>query len=200
MIDNTKRIRERVFIAKCEDYLSAQADWLLDLFDKIEKKNKENEALKDNSRIQVGWTIFTISEQKDGVHILAPDYNGNPFKDMTDDLTISLWVQLEQNYFLKRVQLEGEKDKVIVAKGTIELDNLYLERAKNYEKGDSGWYIGPVDESINTDELEAYYLYQLLKIRPALIQVLALPKGYIVVFIKDSIEAVLDQKDIDIWK
>ena len=58
----------------------------------------------------------------------------------------------------------------------------------------------PVDETEETDgELEAYYAYQLLKIRPSIIQVLALPYEYLVVFEKDKIKAILDDNDVDVW-
>lgn len=50
------------------------------------------------------------------------------------------------------------------------------------------------------DELEAYYAYQIIKIRPSIIQALTLPSGYMVVFNKDRLEAVLDYNDIDLLK
>ena len=82
----------------------------------------------------------------------------------------------------------------------LQLDEVYLQRARDCDKGDSGWYIDPVDETEETDgELEAYYAYQLLKIRPSIIQVLALPYEYLVVFEKDKIKAILDDNDVDVW-
>jgi hypothetical protein len=57
-----------------------------------------------------------------------------------------------------------------------------------------------VDESIATDELEAYYAYQLIKVRPSIIQTLALPSGYMAVLNKDRVVAILDNNDIDILK
>ncbi|WP_460271745.1 immunity protein Imm33 domain-containing protein, partial [Clostridium sp. CTA-19] len=61
-------------------------------------------------------------------------------------------------------------------------------------------YIGPVDETIATDELEAYYAYQLLKIRPSIIKTLALPSGYMAILEKDELKTVLDENDIDVLK
>lgn len=199
MINITKYIDNKLFIVKIESYLSEQAKSLLQLISRIEV-----EKLKNNSKIQIGWSIFTILEEYDGIHIVAPDYKKNPFKDMTEDLTIPLWVQLEQGQFLKKLNLYGEmisfQDKIIGEKGILELDNIYLERNKEHEKGDSGWYIGSVNESSSSEELEVYYAYQLLKIRPSLIQVLAIPSGHMAVFNKDKIEAILDENDIDIFE
>jgi hypothetical protein len=43
-------------------------------------------------------------------------------------------------------------------------------------------------------------VYQLLKLRPSLLQALAIPRGYLVVFNGDEIEAVLNEEEIDIWE
>ena len=90
------------------------------------------------------------------------------------------------------------RDKVVVAKNILEVDSIYLQRSGGAERGDSGWYIGPVNEEDDTEELEAFYVYQLLKIRPSLIQVLALPYEYMVIFERDQVKAVLNERDEDI--
>ncbi len=43
-------------------------------------------------------------------------------------------------------------------------------------------------------------MHQLLKLRPSLLQALAIPRGYLVVFTGDEIEAILNEEDIDIWQ
>ncbi|URZ04653.1 immunity protein Imm33 domain-containing protein [Clostridium felsineum] len=105
---------------------------------------------------------------------------------------------------LNKLRLDGEKisfqDKVVCAKEVLSVDSIYMERTSERENGDSGWYIEPVDESIANDKLEAYYAYQLLKIRPSIIKTLALPSGYMAVFEKDELKAVLNEKDIDLLK
>ncbi len=199
MISIKKNIGGRLFKVDSEEYLREQAEALLEIIGNIELSK-----LKDKFKVQVGWSIFTIVEDSEGFNVVAPDYNKNPFSESTDDLTISLWVQLEQGILLNKLKLGGEmisfQDKIVCAKGVLAVDDIYLERSKEHEKGDSGWYIGPVDESIATDELEAYYAYQLLKIRPSIIKMLALPSGYMAVLDKDELKAVLDDNDIDILK
>lgn len=66
-------------------------------------------------------------------------------------------------------------------------------------KGHSGWYIGPVEDN-DTTELYALYAYQLLKIKPEIIQVLALPNDFMVVFEGNEIKAVLNENDVDVLK
>ncbi len=199
MISIERNIGVKLFRVNSEEYLREQAEALLEIIGNIESSK-----LKDKFKVQVGWSIFTIVEGSEGFNVVAPDYSRNPFSESTDDLTISLWIQLEQGTLLNKLKLEGEmisfQDKIVCTKGVLSLDNIYLERSKEHEKGDSGWYIGPVDESIATDELEAYYAYQLLKIRPSIIKTLALPSGYMAVLDKDELKAVLDENDMDVLK
>ncbi|WP_460271487.1 immunity protein Imm33 domain-containing protein, partial [Clostridium sp. CTA-19] len=187
MMNIKKNIGGKLFKVTSEEYLSKQADAIIEVIGNIEL-NK----LKDNFKVQVGWSIFKVVEDSEGFNIIAPDYNRNPFTESTDDLTISLWVQLEQSILLNKLNLDGEmisfQDKVVCSKGVLKLDKIYLERSKEHEKYDSGWYIGPVDETIATDELEAYYAYQLLKIRPSIIKTLALPSGYMAILEKDELK------------
>ena len=194
-----KNIGGKNIIATAEEHLSPQIEKLLYLLTKV-----EDNKLVDGFSIQVVWSIFILSKREDGYHIIVSDYTKNPFKDTTEDLTIALWVQLEQVHCLRQLNIEGEmikfNDKIVTAKNALQLDEVYLQRAKDCEKGDSGWYIGSVDETEETEgELEVFYAYQLLKIRPSIIQVLALPYEYLVVFEKDKIKAILGDNDVDVW-
>lgn len=199
MIKVTKNINGKLFNVSVESYLKEQAETLLEVISNIELRK-----LKDNFKVQIGWTIFTLQEVAEEYIILSPDYSKNPQSDRTDDITIALWIQLEQGTLLNKLKLTGElisfQDKIICSKGVLNLDNIYLDRNGSCVKGDSGWYIGPVDEANSNEELEAYYAYQILKIRPSIIQALALPRGYMAVFNKDNLEAILDEDDIDILK
>lgn len=199
MIKVTKNINEYLFIVTVESYLKEQANELLNLLSKIEFS-----ILRDNFTIQVGFSIFKLKKVDEKFIVISPDYSKNPLIDTTEDLTIALWIQLEQGILLNKLNLIGEsisfQDKIICSKGVLKLDDIYLERSGECEKGDSGWYIGPVDEVNDNEELESYYAYQIIKIRPSIIQVLTLPNGYMAVFNKDRLDAVLDYNDIDVLK
>jgi hypothetical protein len=73
-----------------------------------------------------------------------------------------------------------------------------LQRSKAKD-GDSGWYIGFVDSDNTKAPLEAIYAYQLIRQRSSILQVLALPPDYLVVFNHDRIEAILDPNDRNVW-
>ncbi|RNB51995.1 hypothetical protein AAFJ72_16600 [Brevibacillus gelatini] len=203
LCQRTKQISNKIFVVTCREFLAEQADFLLDLFADVEH---ENGPLRNGAKIQVGWTILIVKEREghEGqMEIVAPDYDTNPFTETNRDLSVSLYIQMAQNHCLQTLQLTGEaalfQDKIVVAKGALEEEHVYLQRAEQREAGDSGWYLGPVRGEVDSDGLESYYIFQLLKHRPSLLQALALPRGYIAVFRGDQIEAVLDEHDENVW-
>ncbi|MEK5214199.1 immunity protein Imm33 domain-containing protein [Psychrobacillus sp. FSL H8-0487] len=194
-----KTIMGKNIIVTAEKELEPQIESLFVILEQVDRNN-----LIHGFSIQVGWSVYYLHERETGNFILtSPDYSRNPFEDITEDLTLALWVQLEQGHFLRKINVDGLSikfsDKIILCKGVLELEKIYLQRNGNVEKGDSGWYIGPVEED-NTTELYALYAYQLLKIKPEIIQVLALPNEYMVVFEGNKIKAVLNENDLDVFK
>lgn len=191
-------IGDKILVIVAEKELQFQVENLFHILSKI-----ENIKLVDGFSIRVGWTIFVLSKKEDGYHLLAPDYSKNPFEDTTEDLTIALWIQLEQSHCLRKLNIEGEmikfNDKIVTAKNILQADNIFLQRNSDCEKGDSGWYIGHVNDDEDTQELEAFYAYQLLKIRPSIIKVLVLPYEYMVIFEKLEVKAILNENDVDVW-
>lgn len=199
MIQIKMNINNIGFIARVESYLKEQVTMLFNLI-----KNIELNEFRDNFNIQIGWNIFTLRKIEEGFIILAPDYNKNPTIDKTDDLTLALKIHMEQMQLLNKLNIEGEmisfQDKIVCSKGVLNLNDIYLERRDKCDERDSGWFIGAVNNTEESKELEAYYAYQILKIRPCILKVLTLPKEYIVVYDKDNLEAILNENDIDILK
>lgn len=193
-----KSMKDKAIIMSAEKELEPQIEKLFTIL-----KGIHSEKIIDGFTFQVGWGVYYLHEKENRVFIITtPDYSKDPFEDKTEDLTLALWVQLEQVHFLRKLNISGLSikfnDKVILSKGVLELENIYLQRMGNVEQGDSGWYIGAVEDSDSTD-LYALYAYQLLKLRPEIIQVLALPEDYMVVFENKEIKAVLDENDEDVF-
>jgi hypothetical protein len=185
---------------RCEQRVSLQAKWVLAFLRKFEQ---EGHLLSHGTRIEMGWVILTIAETDGTLVLLGPDFERNPFFDTTDDLTVFLEVQGMQNDILRRLDIEGARasfqDKIVIAKGALDQDRVYLERTPDASKGDSGWYIGPVAVSEEQPQLDAVYVFELLKSRRSLLQVLPLPPGYLVVFNGDQIEAILNKDNVGVW-
>src|SRR5699024_1918299 len=194
-----KTLMDKLIIMTAEKELEPQME---SLFMIIENVNSDE--IIDGLSFQVGWSIYYLKEMEDRQFtVLSPDYSNDPFEGVTEDLTLALWTQLEQVHFLRKLNIEGLSikfsDIIILSKGVLELENIYLQRTGNVEQEDSGWFIGAVEEDDNT-ELYAMYSYQLLKIRPELIQVLALPNDYMVILEGKEIKAVLNENDQDVLK
>jgi hypothetical protein len=91
----------------------------------------------------------------------------------------------------------GAGDRVLVTRDATKWDRIFLERVVGAAEGDSGWYIGTVDES--ESPVEATTVAELLAARPDFERLLALPAGYLVVIDAGGIAALLDAGDQDIW-
>lgn len=194
-----KTLVDKLIIMTAEEELEPQME---NLFMIIENVNSVE--IIDGLSFQVGWSIYYFKEMEDRqLTVLSPDYSNNPFEGVTDDLTLALWTQLEQVHFLRKLNIEGLSikfsNKIILSKGVLELEKIYLQRTGDVEQEDSGWFIGAIEGGDNT-ELYAIYAYQLLKIRPELIQVLALPNDYMVIFEGKEVKAVLNENDQDVLK
>ncbi|WP_206911959.1 hypothetical protein IGL98_000227 [Enterococcus sp. DIV0840] len=190
-----QKIGNKEFIATVEKELEPQ---LLSLFYIL--KNMNEEELINGFSFQIGWSIYFLEEiNKDSFVILTNDTSKNPFEDKTKDLTLALWVQLEQGHFLRKLNLEGKSisfsDKIILQKNILTFDTMYMQRSSDVELGDSGWYIGSIEEDNSEEDLYALYAYQLLKQKPEIIQVLALPDEYMVIYENNEIKTVMNEND-----
>ncbi|MGD9689855.1 MAG: hypothetical protein AB7K52_09410 [Phycisphaerales bacterium] len=80
----------------------------------------------------------------------------------------------------------GREERVVVEAGALESGAYYLERLAGTPAGDSGWHVGSagLDGGAGGEaarEFVATTVADLLRVRPALAEVLMLPAGYLVV-------------------
>jgi len=76
--------------------------------------------------------------------------------------------------------------------------SVYFERLPAQFPDDSGWYVGPADDS-EPHELWCISIESLLAARPDLRPVLELPVGVLVVMDASGVAAVLDARAEDLW-
>jgi hypothetical protein len=185
------QIGTKTIFVNCDEDLRPQGEWLLAYLRKT--FGNDPGPLRDGFKIQVGWSILCLRQQEAGLVVCEPNYRGNPFVEWHDDISCTLQVQMEQNELLEVLDVkEGAaalfQDKIVLAKGCLSEERIFLFRSKDAPAGDSGWYIGPTAGSEPAAANEAIHVYQLLKLRPALLQALALPPGSMVTFHGDGIE------------
>ena len=159
--------------------------------------------LKDGFRIRAGFSTFLLSEHNGGFDIAAPDYTDDPLTTLTTDLTLALHVQYRQVLLLHRYGIVGKAihfyDKIAVAKGALDNDLITLQRFE--ELGGSGWVIEKFSlhekgEAVpeEAEEYETIFSYELITRRPALMDVLSLPDGFLAVFNGEDIIDIIDDK------
>ena len=55
------------------------------------------ERIRDGLLLQIGFSIYKLVQlNMDQFRIMSVNYETNPFKEFTDDLTLALWIQAEQ--------------------------------------------------------------------------------------------------------
>lgn len=186
-------------VVNCAPQLERQAASLLELLDMLQLSGEE---LRGGETVQFGWVLLTLVERGGELVVHEPDFDGDPFTELRDDLTASLTVTAEQAQLLARLGLRSEparfQQNVVTGKDCLGERRVYLEHKQPVAPDDSGWYVGPVEGT--PQEFASIRVYELLRLRPALLQALALPQGYLVVFEGDEIKAVLDEREVDVWQ
>jgi len=160
------------------------------------------DALRNGAEIEFGWGPLRAEPRGDGsVVVMAPDYARDP-SDWSADLTVPAMIVAEQS----RVQLRTGTDryssrfdgKVVIAEGALEAPAVYLQRIEP-RPNDTGWFVGYSSGGDNS-RLVAVRPLDILRARPALVPFLGLPAGSLVVLDGDTVRAVLDADNQDIWK
>ncbi|WP_426319513.1 immunity protein Imm33 domain-containing protein [Pseudoduganella sp. R-43] len=175
-------IGQQPFAVKAAPSLKGQVAWLISLFQDMHAQGRPIVA---GQRIQLGFSMLTVGQSPDGTLTLwEPDFERNPFVDLREGVDVTLALLSQQTGFIRRANCASAEisfqDKIVLARGALQAPSIYLERsAPNPEKHDSGWFIG-IRNSNAEFELEAIYAFQLIQLRPALLEVLALPAGFMV--------------------
>ena len=158
--------------------------------------------LKNELLFQVGFSIYKLIEvEKEQFRLVSIDYEANPFKDFTEDLTVALWIQSEQASLAKELQINPSEirfdDKLLIAKGVFKDEHSYLQRQNTQSQRDSGWFMGYQKQ--NNEEFVAIHAFELLKWNPKLIKVLVLPTDYLVIVNDGEIHKILNDSDEEIF-
>ncbi len=98
---------------------------------------------------------------------------------------------------LARMPVAAE-DRLVVARGAGQPARIYLERLAGCGAGDSGWYIGSVDNVV-APGYDAVRVADMLAARSDLAPLLELPPGCLVVLDGTRLEALLDAEDKRVW-
>lgn len=192
---HTRMIGGREVTLECSDRFEPAAQNVLETLEKLDARGP---ALHDGSRVQFGWSVLTLMTDGDGLRVHEPDFDGDPLGEVRPNLDTSLDVLVQQVKVLSGSGLPGEdvsfSDAVFIQGRALEAPNVFLTRQGPASDGDSGWYVGNLDDMDNAGgaKPEAVRVYELLGRRPCLLKVLTLPPSYAVTVQGDTITGVMD--------
>jgi len=189
---------------ECDARLRGSAEALLD---RLRTLSDEGIALQAGSRIQYGWSVLTLQAEGGLLRLCEPDFDGDALHHIRPTLDTSLDIFEQQTQVLHRSSLTGMQilfsDDLFVRNRALEAPHQFLKRQVPAGGQDSGWYIGNLDRieaGEPDDDSEIIQVFELLRRRPALLQVLMLPPRTLVVFRADAISEILDEDGNSHWR
>ena len=183
-------------------------DDIVNLFEETMKKEEENyNIINDDKIIQIGFNFYKIKNVNNEFQIVTVNYKENPFKDFTEDLTLSLDIMKNQLLITKKTGLISDEaisfqDTILVKKTALTSNNLYFEKQVKKQDNDSGWYMGNLDDkdkSNNPEDYTTIKLYELLKICPMAISILNLPVGAMAIIKDNEIVGICDSNNKEVY-
>jgi len=194
------RLGNRTIVVTCSDHLQVQADSLLGEIRNVEDSRGAG-FLKDRSTIIFGWSLLTLKLEAGELVVHEPDFARDPLKHTRGDVSCTLDVLAQQARIVNGLRIEPAdvdfRHTMVALRGCLQNRRIYLERKLAAHHGDSGWYVGDADATVDVlPEYESLRIYQLLPLRPVLMQFLTLPVGYLVVLDDEKVEAVLNEKGL----
>lgn len=151
--------------------------------------------------IKFGWAPLKVLTEGAMLRVWEPDFSGNPFRDFTPSVDMTLRVLAIQVGLINSLGIKGNppdfSQKVVVAVDCLKADQLHLERQSAERPDDTGWSI-----DFNDDKRvgwEAKYVFQIALERLSLMAPLALPTGYSCNIKGYFIESIFNEKGERIW-
>ena len=199
--DYSIRVGNRELVLHADALLATQARSVLEKLKDILERSGTRAGVP--TTVDFGWTRFIIIESGSKLVVHEPTFVGNVGDNVQGDVSRSLTIVARQVNVLRLLGVEGcdasFKETLVYVPGHIADKKVYMERAHDKDPGDSGWYVGPVDGKPSPREMVSRYTSELLHVRPALLDALLLPPGYLVVWDGDAIEAVVPDSGENVW-
>ena len=168
------------------------------ILQKLAELDARGPRLKDGSTIDFGWSRFTLKERRGALQVYEPHFLGDALNDTHPTIANTIDVETAQVSVLTAIGNVNGVDArydmtVYVKRGSLEKDRVFLQRQAP-EGRHSGWYIGESGnwDEVKADDVDVMYVFQVYKARPALLNVMALPPGYIAAMNRSIIEAVME--------
>lgn len=158
------------------------------------------------TRLPIGWTTLSFAvegEHDERLVAVEPDYSNQPETRTRRDISVSLATLARQRAVLEHADVAGEAinfdQHAIAIRGTLELDEIMLLRVDSPGGRMTGWRITPTAGIAEQDELESLPVYAILEARPALLDAMLLPAGYMVFYVGEELTTIVNERDEVVW-
>lgn len=190
-----RRIQDRRLRAECS---SANATAAADVLGAFERLSGSGAALRAGTQIRFGWSALRLVNDGDALRVSEPAFSRWPEQLWLATIDVTVDILAAQTSLLRRLQLDGDDayfdQQIVGARGALSKPNIFLRRGAAVSPEDSGWLLAAVDdpEALSRDDLESVLIASLVERRPALLQALVLPAGFIAIFSGEVVEQILD--------
>lgn len=174
------------------------------LFEHLSALQHQGLELRPGYELHFGWTTLTLTEQAGEYVFYEPDYDAaDPEGASREDISASLDVLTAQHAVLMLAQRKAEAvdfdQHVLVSRGALERDRVYLVRVESPGARLTGWRIAPTDDDITDAEVDSMPVYEVYKRRPDLLSAMLLPAGFMAFFDDRGIDVIVDERDQPVW-
>ena len=194
-MQHRRQIENVVVLLECNGRNSDLGESVLE---KLRELDAAGPHLHAGSQIQFGWSILTLRPEGEGLRVCEPDYLGDILQ-LKPTVDVTLDILRQQVPLLRAVGEDGvdaRYDQELAANPeAFATDDVFLKRDAPEFSEDTGWFLGKLTDletARPADDLESVHVYELLRRRPALMAILALPQGYLAIIRGETIAAVFD--------
>ena len=198
----------------CSGALRAQGETLLNIVEQMHKRS----ALRDGASLCVaGFDLRlqdatpTASGLTAKVHttvldVCEPNFDAQPPQPWRKDVSATLaWVAAQAS-LLQRLGVMGKEvglhQSVVLARDALDARHLQAMRSNPLDDHDSGWCLTNTESDASPDDPAAFVgasVMAVLRARPEMGAVLALPPGFAVAFDQHQLVSVFDPLGTQCW-
>lgn len=186
----------------CGDGMKDMAEFFSTI---LQREDTAHNIIEDNRAVQIGWGFYKIRQVGEEYQIMACDLLNDPFRSVTEDLSLSLEIFSQQRKVLnitKALPTETSfQDTLIVHRAAVKAPRVYLQRNEPGDQSDSGWYMGSIGVKASNDpnEYARIYTYQLLRFCKTALSVIHLPIGTVCIIENGNLIEIVDKDNNKIF-
>jgi len=181
---------------ECAEGRSRMATSVLQVFERLAASGKP---LRSGMQVRFGTSLLRLSEESGDLRVVEPDFEKWPALHWQPTIDITLDISAAQTTLLRQLSVDAEDawfDQYLIAvHGALQEREIFLRRRPSDMPEDSGWLLGTSADPqglTRSGSLERMSIAQVIARRFALVQVLVLPREFVVTFSGDSLQQVYD--------